>query len=80
MDDIDCRYPDPIHGLEEITGTMIAERARAQSGVTTRQVFWKQCRSPAHVPGRCGGILSKELAGSGPPQGAPALGEVGEHG
>jgi len=69
MDDIDCRFPDPIRGLEEITGTMIAERARAQSGVTTRQVFWQQCRSPAHLPGRCGGILSKELAGSGPPQG-----------
>jgi len=80
MDDIDGRYPEPIHGLEKITGTMIAERARSRSGVTTRQVLWKQRRPPAHVPGRGGGILSRELAGSGPRQGAPALGEVGEHG
>ena len=42
MDDIDCGFPNLIQSLDEITGTITAERARAQSGVITRQVLGKQ--------------------------------------
>jgi hypothetical protein len=80
MDDIDRRFLDLIHGIEEMAGAVIAERAYAQSGVTTLQVFWTQWPGVSEWAGPAWRMFSKELAGPRPPQVNPVLDEVGESG
>jgi hypothetical protein len=80
MDDIDRQVPDLIHGLGEITGAVIAEWARAQSGVTTRRVFQKQWPGVSASGAPTWRMLSEESAGPRPPQGDPALDKVREGG
>lgn len=80
MDDIDCRVPDLIHGLGEITGAVIAERARAQSGVTTRRVFQEQRPGVSASGAPACRMLSEEPAGPRPPHGDPAPGKVRDGG
>ena len=80
MDDNAGRLLDLIHGLEEITDTITAERAHAQFDETTLQVFWKQWPRVSAWAGSLWRMLSEELAGPATPQVDPELDEVGGSG
>jgi hypothetical protein len=80
MDDNAGRFLDLIHGLEEITDTVTAERAHAQFDETTLQVFWKQWPRISAWAGSLWRMLSEDLAGPAAPQGDPELDEVGGSG
>jgi hypothetical protein len=77
MDEIADRFLDLIHGLEEITDVITAERAHAQFDETTLQVFWKQWPGLSAWAGALWRMLSAELAGPGAPHRDPELDEVG---
>jgi len=80
MDDNAGRFLDLIHGLEEITDTVTAERAHAQFDETTLQVFWKQWPRISAWAGSLWRMLSEDLAGPAAPLGDPELDEVGGSG
>ncbi len=80
MDDIDLGFPNLIQGLEEMTGTITAERARAQSGVISGQVLGEQWPGVRASAGPARRVLSQKPAGPGAARGKPAPGKVRQSG
>jgi hypothetical protein len=80
MDEIADRFLELIHGFEELTSTVSAERAHAGFDETSLQVFWKKWPHISAWAGSLWGMLSAELAGPAAPHRDPELDEVGEGG
>ena len=80
MDENASRFLGLIHGLDEITDTITAERAHIQFDETTLQVFWKQWPGVSAWAGSLWRMLSEELEGLVAPQGDAELDEVGDSG
>ncbi len=80
MDENASRFLGLIHGLDEITDTITAERAHIQFDETTLQVFWKQWPGVSAWAGSLWRMLSEELEGLAAPQGGAELDEVGDSG
>jgi hypothetical protein len=80
MDEIAERFLDLIHGLEEVTDTVTAERALNGFDETTLQVFWKKWPHLSAWAGSLWRMLSEELSQSAAPHADPELDELGDSG
>jgi hypothetical protein len=80
MDENASRFLGLIHGLDEITDTITAERAHIQFDETTLQVFWKQWPGVSAWAGSLWRMLSEELEVLAAPQPDAEFDEVGDSG
>lgn len=80
MDENASRFLGLIHGLDEITDTITAERAHIQFDETTLQVFWKQWPGVSAWAGSLWRMLSEELEVLATPQPDAEFDEVGDSG
>jgi hypothetical protein len=80
MDEIADRFLELIHGLEEVTGTVTAERALSGFDETTLQVFWKKWPHLSAWAGSLWRMLSEEVAAPAAPHSDPDLDELGDSG
>jgi hypothetical protein len=80
VEDIADRFLELIHELEDITGSVTAQRALAEFDETTLQVFWKKWPHLSSWAGSLWGMLSAELSGPSSRHEDPDLDEIGESG
>jgi hypothetical protein len=78
--DVDDKFLDLIHELEEVTRSLTPEQAHARFDATTLQVFWKRWPDVSAWAGSLWRLLSEELSGPAAPHLDPELDEVGDSG
>jgi hypothetical protein len=78
--DVDDKFLDLIHELEEVTRGLSPEQAHARFDATTLQVFWKRWPDVSAWAGSLWRLLSEELSGPAAPHLDPELDEVGDSG
>jgi hypothetical protein len=80
MDNVDDRFLDLVHDLDEVTRCLTPEQAHARFDTTTLQVFWKRWPDLSAWAGSLWRLLSEELSGPATPHLDPELDEVGDSG
>ena len=78
--DVDDKFLDLVHDLDEVTRSLTPEQAHARFDATTLQVFWKRWPDLSAWAGSLWRLLSEELSGPATPHLDPELDEVGDSG
>jgi hypothetical protein len=78
--DVDDKFLDLVHDLDEATRSLTPEQALARFDATTLQVFWKRWPDVSAWAGSLWRLLSEELSGPAAPHLDPELDEVGDSG
>jgi hypothetical protein len=78
--DVDDRFLDLVHDLDEVSRSLTPEQAQARFDGTTLQVFWKRWPDLSAWAGSLWRLLSEEMSGPAAPHLDPELDEVGDSG